>query len=87
MNIEIACKNCKHCDVITDDDYCKRLKCTATKRGKTITWSMCSFHRDGSAENVLQLFASYVEKHQHPKWCPRVKEELENDEVRTGLYL
>ena len=68
-NPEICCKNCPHCDIVTDDDYCKRMKCKATKRGKTITWSMCIL-----GENVLQYFADHVEKHTHPKWCPRVKE-------------
>lgn len=78
----VACKNCEHCDVITDDEYCKRLKCTATKRGKTLTWTMCCIDSNGTPMNALQYFADYVEKHTHPKWCPKVvKEETANDEI------
>lgn len=62
------CKNCECCDIITDSEYCKRLKCTATKRGRTITWSMCCIN-----SNVFQYFADYVAKHAAPKWCPKNK--------------
>lgn len=63
--IFMDCKNCPFCDIITDKELTKRLKCTKTKRGKTITWSMCCV-----GTNIFQYFADYLEKHNIPKWCP-----------------
>jgi hypothetical protein len=67
-----TCKNCPYCDVITDENFCKRLKCTKTIRWRTLTWSMCCEN-----QNVIQYFADYVEKHDTPKWCPLLKERSE----------
>lgn len=65
-----VCKNCVHCNITTDKEYCKRVKCTATKRGRTITWSMCCVDGNGTPVNVFQRFADYLEKHSAPNWCP-----------------
>ena len=68
--MEPSCKNCPFCDVITDEEYQKNLKCMKTsKKGRTITWSMCCV-----GQNVYQYFADYLEKHDRPNWCPRAKE-------------
>jgi len=67
----IRCKNCPNCDVVTGEDLCKRLKCTATKRGRTLTWSMCCVDGYGRPINVFQFFADFLEKHPTPSWCPK----------------
>lgn len=73
IKAEIACKNCRYCDVITGNDMCKRLKCTATPRTKTISWHMLSFSEDGTATNLYAYFAEELEKHKTPNWCPLLK--------------
>lgn len=73
----VSCKNCPYCNVVTeatDEADCLRLKCMATKKGKTITWSMCEV-----GVNVYQRFADYVERHEHPKWCPVAETNREMD--------
>ena len=65
------CRSCPYCDVITDEEYQKNLKCTKTsKRGKTLAWSMCVV-----GENVYSYFAEYLDKHDRPSWCPLAKGE------------
>ena len=70
---EPKCKNCRFCEMYTDEDLCKRLVCRATrsKKGRTIIWTMLCFDA-----NLLSYFAEHVEKHPRPKWCPRAKEEI-----------
>ena len=69
---EPKCRNCRYCEIYTDEELCKRLVCRATrsKKGRTITWSMLCYD-----SNIFSFFAEYVEKHARPKWCPRSKEE------------
>ena len=65
-----TCKNCQYCDVHTGSDLCKRLKCMATPRGKTLTWTMLCVSADGELVNLYQYFADYLKTHKRPKWCP-----------------
>ncbi len=72
MRTEIVCMNCAECNVITDDEMCKHLKCMATsKKGRDITWSMCCINGDGTPVNTYRYFADYLENHKRPKWCPK----------------
>lgn len=60
------CRNCPFCDIITDNDYCKKMVCRKTsKRGKTIVWSMCCYN-----SNTLKYFSDWVDSHKTPSWCP-----------------
>lgn len=76
-----VCKNCQHCNVVTDEELCKKLKCTATKRGRTLTWSMLCVETTGEPVNIFQYFADYLEKHAVPPWCPMNKAELRKEGI------
>ena len=82
--ILMICKNCPDCNVQTGTDLCKRLKCTATKRGRTLTWTMCCIYGDGTAVNAYQYFADYLEKHAKPNWCPKTQDDI-SDKIPAGL--
>lgn len=64
------CRNCVHCNIKTDEDYTKRLICTGTKRGRTLSWIMCG---PVDSINLLSYFAEWAESHETPKWCPKQK--------------
>ena len=70
------CRNCPFCDIITDNEYCKKMVCKKTsKRGKTIIWSMCCYN-----SNTLKYFSDWVDSHKTPSWCP---EKNDNKKTKT----
>ena len=70
------CRNCPFCDIITDNEYCKKMVCKKnSKRGKTIIWSMCCYN-----SNTLKYFSDWVDSHKTPSWCP---EKNDNKKTKT----